>query len=350
MTALRTRLFQGALLTGSVLALAACGAPDTDQSDGVSTNAAGTPSTVAPLEARVTSTFDAAGRAESMVLLANEDSPWTGLLVTSLSGGGFDIYSTDGALLISASGPRLRGLAGVSSFALRGESFPLLFGVDETGALRGFAIIRETREVIELPLESEASLPEAASVCLFDEGIGYLSLAVLGTEPTAQILRVRDLGGNGLTLIDEGTRALPFPARSCAAMNDDLVVAGPTAGLAVVDESGDTLAYSQGLSVSDVVYTELLGRPTALTASAQTGLVSVYDALTLAEIATVEFGEGLSTAAFERPVALTLNDGNFGGMAFSTGLMAVYDASDSQVKLVAREVLTRTLVDDDPLN
>lgn len=350
MTALRTRFLKGGLITGSVMALAACGAPQTDQDEGSNASSNGAPSVMAPLEARVTSTFDAPGRAESMALLANAETPWTGLLVTTLSGGGFDIYTTEGALLISASGPRLRGLAGVSSFALRGESFPLLFGIDETGALRGFAIIRETREVIELPLESETPLPEAASVCLYDEGIGFVSLAVLGSEPTAQILRVRDLGGNGLSLIDEGTRALPFPARSCAAMNDSLLVAGPTAGLAVVDGDGETLAYSQGLSVSDVVYTELLGRPTALTASAQTGLVTVYDATSLAEIAQVEFGDGLSTSAFERPVALTLNDGNFGGMAFSTGLVAVYDASDSQVKLVAREVLTRTLVDEDPLN
>jgi len=336
-------------MASSVLALAACGAPEADTSDTSQQASVTAPVETSPLAAIVTSSFDAAGRADGMVLLTNPAAPWMGILATTLAGGGFDIYTVEGEQIISASGPRLRGLAGVASFPLRGESFPLLFGVDEQGSLRGFAVIVETREVIELPLESETPILEAASVCLFDEGIGYLSLAVLGQDSQAQILRVRDTGGAGLSLIDEGRRELPFQARSCAAMDDDLLVAGPTAGLAVVDAEGETLAYAQGLSVSDVVYTELLGRPTALTASAQTGLVTVYDAQTLEEIADVEFGNGLSTAAFERPVAITLNDGNFGGMAFSTGLLAVYDASDSQVKLVAREVLTRTLVDRDPL-
>ena len=61
----------------------------------------------------------------------------------------------------------------------------------------------------------------------------------------------------------------------------------------------------------------------------------------------VQFEDGLSAPAFERPTALAVTEANYGGMAFSSGIMAVYDAADSSVKLVAREVLSRTVVSGD---
>lgn len=339
MTARRTRLLLSAALSGGLLWLAGCEAPAPEAGDN--------DVTVETRNAMVTGAFETTGRAEALIFLPNEEAPWTGLLASSLSGGGFDVYTLEGETIISASGPALRGLAGVPGFALRGETFPLVFGVDELGALRSFVIVRETREVIELPLESEAALPSAAGVCLFDEGIGYVELALLGENAEARIVRIRDAGGAGLAVEERGSRTLPFPARSCAAAEEDLLVAGPTAGLARITPDSTQAAFAPGLSVADIAYTELLGRPAALVASAQTGLVSVYDARSLALIVDVQFEDGFSAPAFERPTTLTVTDANYGGMAFSSGVMAVYDAADSSIKLVAREVLSRTVVSGD---
>ena len=336
MTERRSRLLHTAALAGGLFWMAGCEAPD-PEGDGAAPSQQ-------TRSAMVTGAFDSAGRAESLLFLPNADAPWTGLLAASLTGGGFDIFNVDGQVLISAGGPELRGLAGVPDFALRGETFPMLFGVDDLGVLRSFVVVRETREVIELPLETEATLSPAAGVCLYDQGIGYVELALLGEDASAQLVRIRDAGGEGLTLESRDARALPFPARSCAAANEDLLVAGPTAGLSRVSPSGEQSAFASGLSVSDVAYTELLGRPVALIASSQTGLVSVYDARTLDLITDVQFEDGFSAPAFVRPTALAITENNYGGMAFSSGILATYDAADSQIKLVAREVLSRTVV------
>lgn len=339
MTARHSRLLLTAALSGGLIWMAGCEAPETGDDSGASFQET--------RSAIVTGAFESAGRAESLLFLPNADAPWTGLLAASLAGGGFDIFNIDGQVLISAGGPQLRGLAGVSDFALRGESFPMLFGVDDLGMLRSFVVVRETREVIELPLETEASLISAAGVCLYDNGIGYVELALLGEDASAQLVRIRDAGGDGLTVETRDARALPFPARSCAAANEDLLVAGPTAGLSRISPSGEQSAFAAGLSVTDVAYTELLGRPVALVASAQTGLVSVYDARTLDLITDVQFEDGFSAPAFVRPIALAVTEDNYGGMAFSSGILATYDAADSRIKLVAREVLSRTVVNPD---
>jgi len=334
------RRFQHALTVaglGGLLVLAGCDAPDPEADD------------VAPPQARsamVTGAFLSSGRAENLVFLPNSQSPWTGYIAASLSGGGFELFNVDGVSMITAEGPRLYGMTGVAEFALRGENFPMLFGVDELGQLRGFVVVRETREVIELPLEADTPLPVAAGLCLYDEAIGYLELALLDEDAQARIVRIQDTGAAGLTVTVQSERDLPFPARSCAASPEGLLVAGPTAGLARVDEQGDALAFAQGLSVSDVSYTELLGRPTAMVASVQTGLLSLYDARTLSPITDVVFESGLSAPAFERPSALAVTEANYGGMAFASGLIAVYDEDDSRIKLVAREVLSRTIMDD----
>lgn len=329
-----------ALLLAAPLAigLAACGVPTETETETAPAPAAETRT------ALVTSAFAASGRAEELAFIPNAEAPWTGLIAASLAGGGFDVFDIDGQQVLAAAGPRLRGLAAAPDFPLRGERFPLLFGVDDDGALRGFAMIRETRDVLELPLEGDAPASGAAGVCLFDVGIGYVELAVLSDGLRADILRVRDTGSAGLTLERQARRTLPFPARNCARAEDDLLVAGPTAGLARVDADGATTAFAAGLSASDVAYTELLGRPAALIASAETGRIEVYDARTLDPIAEVQFDSGLSAPAFQRPIAIALTEANYGGMAFSTGVFAVYDQGDARLKLVARDVISRAVV------
>ncbi len=332
----RTRLLLSAANLGAMIYLAGCDAPVSETGK----------AEARPRPALVTASFTASSRVEGLLFLPDAGTPWSGLVVASLARGGLEIFNIDGVSLTVSEGPRLRGLAGVSDFALRGETFPLIFGVDETGALRGYAIIPQTREAVEIPLGSHADAIPATGVCLYSDGIGYIELAILSKSAQVRILRVRDTGATDLTLTEQNRHPLPFPARSCASTGADLLVTGPSAGLARVNDEGETLAFSQRLSVSDVVYTELLGRPAALVASVESGLVSVYDARTLDQIVDVQFESGLNAPAFERPSTIAITEVNYGGMAFSSGVMAVYDEADAQIKLVAREVISRVVVEE----
>lgn len=279
-----------------------------------------------------------------MTFLPTAESPWTGLVATTLDEGGFDIFSVEGELLASAAGPQLAAIAGAADFPLRGQTFPLIFGTDEAGAVRGFAVIRQAADVVELPLEGETVIEDAAGLCNFGSGIGYVDFAILGRGPEAAIVRVRDTGGEGLTVTEQARLPLPFAARSCAPADGDLVIGGPASGLARVTLEGETRAFRAELTVADLGYAELLGRPSVLVASAPTGRIDVFDARSLEPIAQIETEAGLNAPAFETPTALAVTSRSYGGMAFSSGLVAVYDRSDSRVKLVAREVVARAVV------
>jgi hypothetical protein len=277
-----------------------------------------------------------------LAFLPNSDAPWTGLIAAGLTSGGFDIFNVDGQRVISASGPRLSGLVGVPDFPLRGEAIPLLFGLDDDGALRSFAVLRQAGDVVELPLEGlEGS---ASGLCFYGEGIGFFDLALLSETAQARIVRVSDTGSAGLTVADQFEISLPFPARNCAAAGDDLLLSDPNAGLARITAQGAVEARHNGASGVDVAFTELLGRPTALTVSNQTGRMTAHDVGTLGVITDLQTVAGLNTAPFDTPAALALTGANYGGMAFSTGLVAVYDRGDASVKLVAREVVARAVV------
>lgn len=292
----------------------------------------------------VTSAFEPSAPARGLTFLPTAQSPWTGLVATALQDGGFDIFSVEGEPLISAAGPQLASVIGASDFALRGEVFPLLFGVDGAGSLRGFAVIRQAGDVVELPLEGETLIQDAAALCLYETAIGYVDIAVLGRGPEAIVVRVSDRGGDGLTLTEESRFPLPFAARSCAAVDDDLLIAAPAAGLARVTMDGETRAFAAGLTISDIGYTELLGRPAVLAASSNTGRIEVYDARSLELIADIGTEAGLNAPAFDSPAALAVTSESYGGMAFSSGLVAIYDRADSRVKIVAREVVAREVV------
>ncbi|XBQ15780.1 MAG: hypothetical protein ABL308_12585 [Oceanicaulis sp.] len=292
----------------------------------------------------MTSVFEPSDPVRGLTFLPSGETPWTGLVAAALSDGGFDIFSVEGEAIASAPGPVLNGLAAAPDFPLRGEQFPLLFGADTNGALRGFAVIQQAGEVVELPLEGDEAIESAAGVCRYSAGIGYVEIAVLAEDAEAVVFRIRDTGGDGLTLAETARIALPFAAKTCAAAGDDLIVGDPNAGLARVDMSGETRAFRAGVSVSDVAYSELLGRPSVLAASAETGVLTVFDATTLETATEIVFEEGLNAPAIAQPVALALTGQSYGGMAFSSGLVAVYDRSDSRIKLVAREVVSRAVV------
>jgi hypothetical protein len=330
----------GATLLVACLSLSACDLTDETQPEGSSPD-------LEAREAIVTSAFSTSDRASALAFLPSEREPWTGLLAAALADGGFDVFNVDGLRVVSASGPQLTNLVAVPDFPLRGETFPLVFGADLDGRLRSYAVIRAAEDVAELPLEGDGAQGLVNAACLSGTGIGYFDLALLSDDASARIVRVRDAGGAGLNVELREVIELPFASRACASTGDALLIAGPNTGLARIALDGRVDAFVAGRSVNDVSYTELLGRPVALTISADSGRIGVFDARTLDLITEVILNDGINAPGFQSPVALAVTGSNFGGMAFSGGLVAVYDRDDSRVKLVAREVLARTLLDPD---
>lgn len=298
-------------------------------------------------EAVVTSAFSTSQRAGALTFLPSEDEPWTGLIAAALVNGGFDVFNIDGLRVLSSSGPQLTALAAAPEFPLRGETFPLVFGADLDGRLRSYAIIRAAEDVVELPLEGDSVDGGVKAACLFSTGIGYFDLALLGEGASAEIVRVRDAGGAGLNLESQARFDLPFPARNCAGAEDALLIASPNSGLARVDMDGRVIAFEAGRSVNDISYTRLLGRPVALSVSADTGRLGVFDARDLELLTEIVLNDGLNAPGFQSPSAMAVTGSNFGGMAFSTGVIAVYDRGDDRVKLVAREVIGRAMMSDE---
>lgn len=293
-------------------------------------------------EAVITSSFEVGAPLSGLAFLPNTETPWTGRIATTLTVGGFDIFNVEGERILTASGPRLDGVSGASNFALRGESFPILFGVDSDSNLRGFVIAEQAETVIEIPLELELE-GEWAATCLYETGIGYVDIALLGTDREAAIVRVRDTGSDGLTVSPVQEFTLPYPARDCTAANGDLIVAAPTAGILRVSETGVVQAETGALSVFDITYSELYGQGVVLASEPGTSALAVYDANTLDAIAMVDTTDGLSTQGFSRPTLLDSSLAGYGGMSFSTGLVAGYDRDDGSVKLLAREVVSRAV-------
>lgn len=330
-----------ALLVGGLIA--GCGPQEPDTAEDT------LPPPVAPsLTAVVTNAFEPSADIAALAFAPRSSEPWTGLLAANLEQGGFDIFSVNnGERIIAASGPRLNGLAAAPEFALRGETLPLLFGVDENGELRGFAVSSQIEDVIELPLDAALNDGDAAAACLFEVGIGFVEIAVLGRDAEAEVWRIADGGGETLSVEQRAAFALPFPARACASDGDGLVIAGPASGLARVSLAGEVEArVSPDATFSDVAFSELRGLPAVIAPSAEDSSLAVFDARSLEPVATVTFESGLNAPAFVEPDVLAVSDSSFGGMSFSSGLVAVYDSGDGRVKLVAREVLTRAVFSD----
>jgi len=328
----------GAALCGLGLTLAACSPPAEEPSDAV-----GASRTATGASAIVTAAFEASGAIEALTFVPNADAPWTGLVAAATSAGGFDIYNIDGDRVITAAGPRLSALAAAPDFQLRGNAFPLLVGLDSVGEVRAFLLIRELEEVVEAPIGAITLEGGIAGLCTYDVGIGYIDIAVLGREARAQIWRLRDTGEDVLSAERQADIRLPFAARACAAAGDDLLVGGPTAGLARLSPTGGVIADADNISVTDLAYAELRGRPVVMTPSAATGALTLFDADGLDEITDLRLVEGLNAPAVSVPGAIAVSPANFGGMAYSSGVIAVFDESDRRVKIVAREVVSRAI-------
>jgi hypothetical protein len=332
-----------ATLVGAGLVLNACGAP---QEDVISEDAEIAVEAISERTANVTNAFRQSDPAQSLAFLPNREAPWTGLLVSSLEAGGFDVFNVDGLRVISTSGEALNGLVAAPDFALRGETFPLLFGADRDGRLRGYAVIVQAEDIVELPLEG--TYPDALNgLCFFNSGIGYVDLALLSRDGQAFIVRVRDGGGTGLELSIQNEFALPYAADHCASDLDALVISSPAAGLSRVSLDGETEASNSQIGLTEVSFTNVLGRPSVITVSAEDGLFTVYDAQTLQPYSQVTFGSGLSAPALQKPSTHAVSNASFGGMSFTSGLIAVYDRGDNRIKVIAREVLPNAIIDLD---
>lgn len=295
-------------------------------------------------EATVTSAFSIPERASAVAALPNTETPWTGLIAVGLVTGGIDVFNIDGLRVMSVSGPQLTSLAAIGEFPIRGETFPLVFGADLDGRLRVFAVVRAAEDVIELPLEGDDTSEGIFGVCVVDQGIGYFDLALLEEGRMARIVRIQDEGGVGLSAETIGRLDLPFPARNCAGEDDYLAVSAPTTGVGLVDADGRIAGVQTGIRADDIAYSTLLGRPVALSVSSETGQINAFDGRTLEPIVDLVLIDGLNAPGFQNPSGLALAESSFGGMAFSSGIVAVYDRGDDRVKVVAREVISRAVI------
>lgn len=292
----------------------------------------------------VTVAFPPGRTVEDITFLPDAETPWEGLIAASLADGGYDIYDLDGELVMTGSGPRLRSVAAAPSFPLRGINFPLLFGIDSEGEVRAQALLREDEALIEIAIGQASLSGSSAALCRYDVGIGYIDLVVLGEDARAEIWRVQDVGGDVLDVSVQNAFDLPFPARACVRSGTDIVIAGPTSGLARIDAEGNTTAQARGYPADDVVYGELLGRPVVIAPASAADRLAVLDAADLSLITEIEFEGGLNAPDITRIGGLDLTDANFGGVPFHTGMLALFDPADGRIKLIGREVITRAVV------
>ena len=158
-----------------------------------------------------------------------DDAPSLGFVISAPRDGGLDLFNLDGELQRRHAGARLTGLASAPGFQLRGEDLPLVFGASpENDAVMGYAIVRDGAQVLDLPLAAPDTGGGVAGLCLLREEPGFVELVVLETGAEAEIWRVRDSGGDALSVEQMRSFPLPAPARRCAVF--DLTCSDPPEG------------------------------------------------------------------------------------------------------------------------
>lgn len=284
-----------------------------------------------------------AGGSGSVAFVPNADTPWAGLIVSAPVDGGLDIFNVDGEALERVTGPRLTSLAVSPGFALRGESLPLVIGVDSgSGTVRGYVLLRSEPTAIEAPLAPIEPEGGAAAVCFVDEAPGHLDIAILGREARATTWRIRDTGGDLIDAQQTGSFSLPAPARTCASFQDSLYVSGPTLALTRINASG-TVEARGGPNADSLAAGLLLGRPVVVAAGGPGETLLILDGRDLSPVQSVRIVDGMSTPGVERPVSVAISAESFGGTAYQSGLVAVVDGSDNRIRFIARETFARAL-------
>lgn len=283
------------------------------------------------------------GGSGAVAFVPNAETPWAGLVVAAPLDGGLDIYNVDGEALERVTGPRLNSLAVSPGFALRGESLPLIVGVDgASGTVRGYVLVRSEPTAIEAPLAPIEPEGGASAVCFIEEAPGHLDIAVLGREARVTTWRIRDTGGDLIGAEQTGSFALPAPARTCASFQDELYVAGPTLSVTRINAAGAVEARgapsAQSLSAGI-----LLGRPVVIAAGGTTGGLAVLDGRDLSVLQNLQIVDGMSTPGVEDPAFVAMTTESYGGTAYQSGIVAVVDGTDDRIRFIARETFARAL-------
>lgn len=275
--------------------------------------------------------------------IPDADAPWTGLVVTAPRDGGLDLYNTDGENVARITGPRLTGLAVSPNFALRGESLPLILGVDgQAGHVRGYVLLRSGPDAIEAPLSDIQPSGGASNLCFVREGAGFVDIAVLGRESVVELWRISDDGGDVIGAERLRSTRLNAPARTCTAQDGDVFVSGPTSSLTRLDSSGAATG-DVPMNALNLASGIMAGRPVVLAADGNSETLRIFDARTLDMVSTLRVVTGLSTPGVTRPGALAISDASYGGMSYQSGLIAVVDEADGRVRVIARESFARDI-------
>lgn len=324
-----------AALLGAALGLTACDPGEvSDQPE----------QEVDAVDVTVTAAMDAVeGGSGAVAFVPNAETPWAGLVVAAPLDGGLDIFNVDGEALERITGPRLNSLAVSPGFALRGESLPLIVGVDgSSGTVRGYVLVRSEPTAIEAPLAPIEPEGGASAVCFIEEAPGHLDIAVLGREARVTTWRIRDTGGDLIGAEQTGSYALPAPARTCASFQDELYVAGPTLSVTRINASGAIEARgapsAQSLSAG-----VLLGRPVVIASGGSTGGLAVLDGRDLSVLQNLQIVDGMSTPGVEEPAFVAMTTESYGGTAYQAGIIAVVDETDDRIRFIARETFARAL-------
>jgi len=298
----------------------------------------------AELTVFVTAAFQSAD-SESLAVdfIPNPTSPSLGRIISAPSDGGLDVFNTDGELIIEHAGARLSGLAVAPGFQLRGQELPLVFGaIADSNTIGSFAFVREQNVIFEVPLADLSPVDGVAGLCLLREGVGFVDLVILGDGASAEIWRVMDSGDETLSVTQRGSFALPAPARECVSDNGDILVSALSAGIARVDTDGNVLAQNATVATSLAVNT-FDGMQLVLVTNGADASLATFGATDLEPFATVTIEDGLSTPGVDRPGPISVSSANFGYTAYSGGMVAVFDAEDSRVKVISLDTLGRSL-------
>jgi len=352
----RARLRRGCtlgLVIGLGAALAACSG-SSDEEEAAAPQGAGGPPPGQSLiqedairDIPVTQVFEEAGGGRAIGFLPDAETVWAGNFVATVRDGGMDLYNSDGEIIANMSGPRLNGVATAPNFALRGVSLPLVISVDaNTDQVRAYALSRqeETPSLFDLPLSPIEIEGGAASVCVYEEGPGYVDIVVVGQMARAGIWRISDTGGELVNASQRSGFTLDAPARACAVSGADIIFASPSAGLALVNADGETLA-ERADPVVNVAYGDFFGTRRILVTTGENP-IQLYDPQTLEPLEQIELVTALSAEGVELPGPLAVSRESFGGV-YRTGVLIVEDRASGTLKAVARDTFARQLLAPD---
>ena len=209
--------------------------------------------------------------------------------------------------------------------------------------MRGYAVIRDGAQVLDLPLGAIEPLDGVAGLCLMREGAGFVELVVLSTGAHAEIWRVRDAGDDLLSVERIRDFPLPDPARNCATFDGDIYTASPAGGISRLDSQG-TLLASAPYPAANLTVGEFNGTRLVLASNGNAETVATFDATALDRGISLDIVNGLSTPGVETPAALAVTAADYGYTAYANGLMVVFDNGAGRLKVISRDALTRAVV------